>query len=202
MVGQALFYGRDQSTLSLDIAASFITSLIGTVPQLLIREIFVKSKPRKKDSSKRRRASQIWTKTSALNMEKYQEVSVIRLQLYEKAFKFPPFCREIAWCILLVTSIGACLTAIVYGLSFDLEEVSIPNEDNSNADLYGTDCWMSSMQLRIENELSAMKFDEKYLERLEYNASSYAGSDAMSWLLSLGLSLLLSLVLWQPLTCM
>merc|ERR1711972_1196576 len=32
------------------------------------------------------------------------------------------------------------------------------------------------------------------------NESSYGGSDAMSWLLSLGQSLLLSLVLWQPLT--
>ena len=200
MVGQALFYGREQSTLWQDIVASFITSLFGFVPQLLVREIFIKSRPRKTDSTKRRRSSKIWTKTSAVNMEKYQEVSVIRQELYKNMYKCPSYFREIAWCILLVTAMAACFVAILYGLSFDLEVVGTVNEDNRNVQLYGSDCWTTSLQLRIEDALSKTYFDEAYAQRIELNESSYAGSDSDSWLLSLGQSLLLSLILWQPLT--
>lgn len=51
MVAAALFYGREQSSVAQDILASFITSLIGTVPQTLVRELFLMAEPRKKDSS-------------------------------------------------------------------------------------------------------------------------------------------------------
>ena len=201
MVGQALFYGQDQSTLLLDIVASATTSLIGTLPQLLIRSIFVKSKPRKHDSTNkgRRTSSNIQTQTPSV-VEKYQEIDKRRRQLYRRMYKLPSYSREIAWCILVVCLFAACFTAIIYGLSFDLEEESIPNEDNPNADLYATDCWTSSLQLRIENALSVDYFNEEYAEREEMNASSYGGSDTGSWLLSLGQSLLWSLILWQPLS--
>merc|ERR1719499_2078098 len=43
-------------------------------------------------------------------------------------------------------------------------------------------------------------FDDYYEEWVENNGSSYGGSDSGSWLLSLGQSIMLSLVLWQPLT--
>ena len=100
----------------------------------------------------------------------------------------------------MVVSLAACFIAIVYGLSFDMEAAAAANEDNPNADMYSTDCWNSSLNLRIENALSLDEFTEEYEEQNEMNSSSYAGSDSASWLLSLGQSLLLSLILWQPLT--
>ena len=202
MVGTALFYGRDQSTVWLDITASFITSLIGKLPQFVVRQMFVKSKPRKTDSYKaRKRRSELpvmQKQISAFNMDRYQEVSAIRMKLYRKKYKLPSYCREIAWCCLIISSIIGCVTAILYGLSFDLTMVSTVNENHSNADLYASDCWDTSLQSRIENDLSTEHFNEAYAERKNMNASS-GGSDAGSWLLSLGQSLLLSLILWQPL---
>ena len=86
-------------------------------------------------------------------------------------------------------------------IQFDLEVSDMgTNPNNPNHDLYQTDCWNSSLSLRIENALSDTFFNRIYTERVTMNESSYGGSDAMSWLLSLGQSLLLSLVLWQPLT--
>ena len=74
------------------------------------------------------------------------------------------------------------------------------NTDNENYEFYESGCWNSSLQLRIENALSNEYFDVEFDEREEMNESSYAGSDNTSWLLSLGQSLLQSLLLWQPLT--
>ena len=88
----------------------------------------------------------------------------------------------------------------MYGLSFDLEASSEDNTDNDNYEFYESGCWNSSLQLRVENELSGDYFDEEYEEREEMNESSYGGSDTVSWLVSLGQSLGQSLVLWQPLT--
>ena len=81
-----------------------------------------------------------------------------------------------------------------------MEAAAATNDDNPNADMYATDCWNSSLQLRIENALSLDDFEEQYEEQEEMNGSSYGGSDSASWLISLGQSLLLSLILWQPLT--
>lgn len=66
--------------------------------------------------------------------------------------------------------------------------------------MYESGCWNSSLHLRIENALSEDYFDAKYTETDELNSGSYGGSDSRSWLLSLGQSLTLSLLLWQPLT--
>ena len=89
---------------------------------------------------------------------------------------------------------------IIYGLSFDLSVSESVNTKNANYDLYESGCWNTSLELRIENALSDEYFDAEYLEREEMNEISYGGSDAGSWLLSLGLQLVLSMVLWQPLT--
>ena len=70
----------------------------------------------------------------------------------------------------------------MYGLSFDLEASSEDNTDNDNYEFYESGCWNSSLQLRIENELSGDYFDEEYEEREEMNESSYGGSDTVSWL--------------------
>ena len=53
MVATAMFYGEDQSDLAEDIAASLITSLVGTLPQAVIKHLFLTTKPRTKDSSKK-----------------------------------------------------------------------------------------------------------------------------------------------------
>ena len=89
---------------------------------------------------------------------------------------------------------------ILYGLSFDLQVTESVNTDNSNNALYDNDCWNSSLLLRIENGLSSELFDAAYAERESLNSSSYGGSDSKSWLISLAQSLMLSLILWQPLT--
>jgi len=101
--------------------------------------------------------------------------------------------------LLIIISIIACLSAIVYGLSFDLSVSETENEDNSNSELYNTDCWDTSLQLRLENALSVQLLESAEDEQDELNSSSYGGSDAMSWLLSLFQSVMLSLFLWQPL---
>ena len=77
---------------------------------------------------------------------------------------------------------------------------SSDNEDNANYELYESGCWNTSLQLRIENELSVGYFGDEFQAAQEANSASYAGSDAGSWLLSLGQSLVLSMVLWQPMT--
>ena len=218
MVGTALFYGRDQSTVWLDIAVSFITSLFGKLPQFAIRHIFQKTKPRKTDSTKMRRVSSVSRRRSlsisrqrsssggaanltesARNSPRFHQVSDIRMRLFRKKYKYPSKCREIAWCILLFTSITGCITAILYGLSFDLSVTPSINEDHANAAMYASDCWSNLLHLRVEDELSEEHFNEAFVEREQLNAGSYAGSDTGSWLLSLAQSLLLSLFFWQPL---
>ena len=88
----------------------------------------------------------------------------------------------------------------MYGLKFDLEAAAVTNTENPRWALYETDCWNSSLQLRIENGLSGDKFNADYEKREEQNSSSYGGSDTGSWLLSLFQSLMLSILIWQPLT--
>ena len=52
MVATGTFYGVEQSTLSQDIFASFTISLVGTLPVLIIRKVFEKSKPQQVKSEK------------------------------------------------------------------------------------------------------------------------------------------------------
>ena len=154
---------------------------------------------RRRVSIQRRRSSVSPVVTSAANSPRFQQVSDIRMELYRKKYKYSPYCREVAWCILLMFAIFCCFTAILFGLSFDLHVESSRNRNNPNADLYASDCWTTSLHLRIEDDLSVDYFDAVYAKREELNGSSYGGSDARSWLLSLGQSLLLSLFFWQPL---
>merc|ERR1719295_677020 len=170
------------------------------MPQAVIKIFFMKTKPRIEDSAEEILSQSLSADVKRMNMEKYQEAMKKRQELYKGMYKFPAICKEIAWTLLLLISSTACSVAIVYGLSFDLLVESEDNTDNDNYEFYESGCWNSSLQLRIENELSGDYFDEEYLEREEMNESSYGGSDTASWLLSLGQSLMLSLVLWQPLT--
>ena len=113
MVAAAMFYGQEQSSIVQDITASLITSLVGTVPQAVIKVFFMKTRPpRTKDRSKEilRRASSVDVHT--LDMEDYQRIMELREELYKDMYKFPPICREISWCLLVTISIMACCLAV------------------------------------------------------------------------------------------
>ena len=337
MVSEAIFYGREQSTPLQDITASFITSLVSTLPTFVIKKLFIKRKPRKtkstkagsidcasrrkpvirsKDgirklvlefdvesqvagtdgtekmelmdstkpldtnsaskkkktspqkksgskkkaaskkrntatknknssqkqtSSKKKRTSS--TESTAAgstdsgprmnvvnlskdNIRRLDKISALRERLFNKKYKLPPICNEIAWCILMVISLMACFIAVcfcsfcvlnmvswsqvshqkhfafqvLYGLLFDLTVKQRQNTRSPHSHLYDADCWNSSLKLRIEDDLSTIVFNEEFMEQIENNKSSYGGSDAASWLLAIGQSTLLSLVLWQPMT--
>ena len=148
----------------------------------------------------------------------------MRERFYEWMFPFPSYCKIIAWIVLILWAGGCTVTAvrsdsalyafifilnlcsipqIVYGLSFDLLPISKVNEHNTHWEWYNdNDCWNTSLQLRIEEELSNEQFNGDYAEREEMNASGYGGSDSGSWLLSLFQSLMLSIFIWQPLVMM
>ena len=87
------------------------------------------------------------------------------------------------------------VVAVAYGLSFDLlYEVQRAAQQ---------ECWQLQRQLVLSSELSEIDVAAAQAElvRPKY-ADSFSGetSDSASWLLSLVQSLLLSLLVWQPLT--
>merc|ERR1719242_423122 len=126
----------------------------------------------------------------------------MRQGFYEWMFPWPSYCRDVAWVILILWSAFAGITAIVYGLSFDIPVTREDNESNENYQLYESGCWNTSLQLRIENELSNEQFNRMENRQNKFNASGYGGSDTGSWLLSLFQSLMFSIFLWQPLMMM
>eukprot|EP01083_Nonionella_stella_P194834 718302_1 len=132
---------------------------------------------------------------------KIRAISDIRKALFDKMFPLSHAFKTVGWIVLILWSLAACVTAIAYGFKFDLEATAIENTENPNHALYqNNDCWNTTLALRIEADLSKEKFLNDYVEQEVKNASSYAGGDAKSWLLSIFQSLLTSLILWQPLT--
>ena len=223
-----MFYEIDQSSPVQDVLASFITSLVSTTPGFIIRKMFEYSKPREEQFTHQPSLSgahpgfEGTRSRSSSNLENNIETVIkMRKKFYEWMFpvyfhlflyslhsfhsfckQLPSYCRIVGWIVLIIWSIGASVTAIVYGLSFDINPTAEPNEQNSNWEKYQEDCWNSSLVLRIENGLSIEGFNSDYQERQEMNESSYGGSDTGSWLLSLFQSLMLSIFIWQPLVMM
>ena len=237
MVATGIFYGIDQTTIMRDIAASFLISFSGTLPVVVIRKIFEKSRPReepsKVDSIQReletggedaiqrldtaqhnipdlaKQATRMVTFSSKISdihqnnrQHKIDVIEEIRKTLLKEMHPLPHICKKVAWIIIILWSAAASFIAIVYGLDFDLKYDASPNQDNLNVieGKYDEECWNNTMNLRIEDELSQQMFNEQQLEIEEQNASTYGGSDSGSWLLSVGQSLLASLLLWQPIT--
>eukprot|EP01084_Bolivina_argentea_P256747 432385_1 len=247
MVCTGMFYGLQQSTPIQDILASFTISLCSTLPVLITKKLFEKSKPiqvfhnRKKHSlvhtldlddildenefeeeeesnnleqnnhlDVEEFVSQL-TKKDDLTMgmisqeiemlygnneeNKIAAISQIRKVLFASMFPLPYKCKNIAWIIIIIWSITACITAIVYGLSFDINYMK-----KGENELYDEECWNKTLKLQIESILSETDFDTKYVQHKIKNTSSYGGSDSSSWLLSIFQSLMTSLILWQPLT--
>eukprot|EP01083_Nonionella_stella_P127456 386055_1 len=119
-------------------------------------------------------------------------ISDIRSVLFDKMFPLSHGFKRVGWIVLIIWSLGACITAIVYGFKFDLEATAIANTNNPH-------CWNKSLALQMEDRLSKKAFQLDYMDQEAKNASSYAGGDAESWLASILQSLLTSLLLWQPL---
>jgi len=132
--------------------------------------------------------------------QKLLAVSNIRQFVYDSMFPLPYACRAVTWTLIVVWSAAACIMAIVYGLQFDtLYAAQGLNEDNPNYELYKSDCWNTSLQLQMESAATEQDFVRLNDEQAAANASSYAGGDSASWLLSILQSLLTSLLVWQPL---
>ena len=112
MVATAMFYGQEQSSIVQDITASLITSLVGTMPQAVIKIFFLKARPRTKDTSKDILSSSPTVDGNAVDMEDYQRIMELREELYKDMYKFPPICKEISWCLLVTISIVACCFAV------------------------------------------------------------------------------------------
>ena len=115
MVATALFYGIEQSTLAKDIAASFIASLMAMLPQLMIKIIFKKSKPKKKVKAKETGSPLAKTEEgdrTDFDMEKFQQFTVQREKLYKKLHPLPRWCRWVAWMVLLIVTGFAFVTAV------------------------------------------------------------------------------------------
>eukprot|EP01083_Nonionella_stella_P221627 791616_1 len=132
--------------------------------------------------------------------DKIRAMSQIRMILFNKMFPLPYKFKKIGWYVLVIWSMIACLVAIVYGLSFDLEATKAANPDNPNLALYQGDCWNTTLALRVESSLSTQQFLQDFQEQQEKNGSSFGGGDSSSWLLSIFTSLFQSMLLWQPLT--
>ena len=231
MVATATFYGIEQSSPAQDVIASFVVSLIGTLPVLIVRKFFQKAKPivvksqyantpttpggsageyDKYDTEIHFNKDVMIDAVSAelrksyfdSNAHKLKALATLRKNIFESIYPLPHVFKKIAWIILVIWSAIACIAAIVYGLSFDMQYEQKLNEENANvADgLFDEPCWNNSLVLRTENILSQQEFADKQAELDEENGSSYAGSDSASWVLSIFQSLATSLILWQPLT--
>eukprot|EP01083_Nonionella_stella_P117890 351749_1 len=221
MMVTGIYYGWPQSTPAQDVLASFVTSLCSTLPVSIMRNLFLKSKPKEVQSSKHNQGflnasedinhlrSFIKGKKDItlsdfdeeLNKmygkeDRIRAISAIRKALFDIMFPLPHKCKKIAWVIVVVWSFAATVMAIAYGFKFDLLVTKVTQQTGYERN----ECWNTSLVTQIDHELSIKKFAQDYAAQQEKNASSYAGGDAQSWLLSLFQSLLTSLILWQPLT--
>eukprot|EP01083_Nonionella_stella_P189973 703756_1 len=128
--------------------------------------------------------------------DKIRAISAIRKALFDIMFPLPNTCKKCAWITIMIWSLATCIGAIAYGFKFDLEAIKVTAQTGYESN----ECWNRSLTVRIDHDLSMRKFARDYATQHLKNASSYAGGDAQSWLLSLFQSSLTSLILWQPLT--
>merc|ERR1719242_1267150 len=126
--------------------------------------------------------------------EKLALVENVRLVLYHSLYPLPRYCKKVAWIVLLLWSLSCAFVAIVYGLQFDL----MYDEESE----WLGDCWQNFKQNVISRQLSL-----EYIRQLQDQLSPDrpdnfpgASTSSLSFLISLGQSILLSLLLWQPLT--
>merc|ERR1712176_1529084 len=60
-----------------------------------------------------------------------QTVLEMRKGFYEWMFPFPSWCRQCGWVVLVLWVSAACVIAMVYGLSFDMNYIEKDNEHSA-----------------------------------------------------------------------
>ena len=111
MFVNGIFYGLDQSPIQ-DVLASFIISLGGTAPQLIIKVLFKNAKPRDTSSTKSAKIEQSKADPALVEMAKIKSAREVREKMYNGMYPLPPYVREIAWVLLIVVSAAACVAAV------------------------------------------------------------------------------------------
>ena len=257
MMSNAIFYGIEQPLFG-GITASFISSLISTIPVFIVRYIFKSSKPRiikrniklndniidnkltlnnkrslnrkdyiddlkkihkKKDYTKIKYARNIIKKVikNGNIKERFELVNEFRMIIFNQIYEFPHYFKYIAIILMIIWTLCCILLAIVYGLSFDIlypyrpEQyfpVSLYNSVNNNPiisdDYLSLNCSNNIVGYNIQTELS-----NKYADNMDSLANEYTNKfdhfgtdigDTTSWLITLLISLVLSIFIWQPIT--
>ena len=93
---------------------------------------------------------------------KVKAVSDIREYLFNSMFPLPSYCKKIAWFIAILWSIAAFITALVYGLRFDVAYKAVDNEDNPNYKLYQNEkCWNTSLALNTDGNYHGLNLLQK-----------------------------------------
>ena len=111
MFVNGIFYGLDQSPIQ-DVVASFIISLGGTAPQLIIKLLFKNAKPRDTSSTKSAKIEQSKADPALVEMAKIKCAREMREKMYNGMYPLPPYVREIAWILLFVVFAAACVAAV------------------------------------------------------------------------------------------
>eukprot|EP01083_Nonionella_stella_P190836 706692_1 len=132
--------------------------------------------------------------------------SDIRLIIFNENYPLPSKCNTIAWILLVIWTLGACIVAIIYGIQFDLRYDVTKNTDNPNISKYEEKCWNSDYELLLQSQLSVIELfkaqnslQSSFVDNFNKLFGFEDDLDSKSWLLSLIGSLLSSIFIWQPL---
>eukprot|EP01084_Bolivina_argentea_P179469 310122_1 len=137
-------------------------------------------------------------KASDSMVHRIKLVDTIRTTLFKQTFPLPQYMRGIGWICLCLWTLMCIILSIVYGISFDLQYDTKPI-DNFIEIGYNDTCTMEyNSKLQIVNELTPLYINNLQNKRDE---DQFPGSttNSQSFLMNISLSILLSMLLWQPL---
>ena len=126
--------------------------------------------------------------------EKLALAENVRMVLYKSLYPLPANCKKWSWTVLILWSLGCAFVAILYGLQFDL----LYDEESE----WLGNCWQNFKRNVISRRLSEERMQDLQRQLRPNRPDNFPGasSSSLSFLISLGQSILLSLLLWQPLT--
>ena len=250
MMANAIFFGIEQPFMG-GITASFISSLISTIPVFIVRFIFSSSKPKiiertlklkdellskemnssqkslnkkdylddlekfrkKKQNTKIKYARRLMKKVikNGNIRERYELVNEFRMIIFNQIYDFPYKCKYVGIIIMIAWTTFAIILAIVYGLSFDIlypyrppTFYAIKYESSINIENTYPNCTRKSILNDMDTIASNNYADnidsltKEYLDK--FSSFGINITDTQTWLTTLGLSLLISIFIWQPLT--
>jgi len=140
------------------------------------------------------------TKSAAAQLKLANDV---RITLLDTVYPLPHRFKRFAWLFVVAWTLFAAVMAIFYGLQFDLKYAAEANAQNENVQngLYGAECWRNNKLLELEDLLSIRSIaDLQNSLESTFSGSYAADSESAKWLLSMIQSLVLSILVWQPLT--